>query len=83
MEKSYVKQHIVPQSYLKRFAEMNRNNRDYHICVFRKRYKAANNPFIRSIKDVGFIKNIYDVTTREDSKYWEHFIDRNIEKKED
>ena len=81
MGKGYVDQHIVPQSYLKRFAERNRNNRDYHICVFRKRHKAANNPYIRSIKDVGFVKNIYDVTTREDSKYWEHFIDRNIEKK--
>ena len=81
MGKGYTNQHIVPQSYLKRFAEKNSNNGKYHICVFSKSRKVGKGPFIRSIKDVGFIKNYYDVSIREDPKYWEHFIDRNIENK--
>lgn len=79
MGKAYVDQHIVPQSYLKHFAERNRNNKDYHICVFGKTRKVKSNPYIRSIGDIGFVKKIYDVSTRDDPKYWEHYIDRNIE----
>lgn len=78
MAKTHVKQHVVPQSYLKRFAEKNTNNKGHHIGV-RREDKGKVDLFIKAIDDIAYIDNYYDISTREDPKYWEHFFAENIE----
>lgn len=71
--KDFVKQHIVPQSYLNRFAI--KGDTQYRIGVVPKKGK----PFPSSVNNVGFIRNYYDDEYLEDIKYWEHFYSQNIE----
>lgn len=69
----YTKQHIVPKSYLKRFAQ--KGESAYRIGVIQK----DNRHYIDSINNVGYIKNYYDVDFLEDKKKWEHYFDDNVE----
>ena len=69
---------MVPQSYLKRFAEKNANNNEYHIGV-RNKGRAGIQLFIQAVNNIAYVDNYYDVSTREDSKYWERFFSSNIE----
>lgn len=76
MGKQYVNQHIVPKRYLDRFAS--------HVDgknIIRTRYYVKGKPkfFPASTSDVGYIKNFYDVTDKEDPKYWEHFFANEID----
>lgn len=73
-KKEYTKQHIVPKSYLKRFAQ--KGESAYRIGVIQN----DNRHYIDSINNVGYIKNYYDVDFLEDKKKWEHYFDDNIEK---
>lgn len=70
----YTKQHIVPKSYLKRFAQ--KGETAYRIGVIQK----DNRHYIDSINNVGYIKNYYDIDFLEDKKKWEHYFDDNVEK---
>lgn len=76
MAKEKVRQHIVPQSYLKRFAKKNSNNNGYNIGV---KQGSTSKIFTAAVKDVAFRKNYYDVTNKEDTKYWENYFANNIE----
>ena len=77
MAKEYVKQHIVPKRYLERFTFKNEYGAPV-VGVVLKNTKGIK-PFTRSIKDVGYEKNIYDVEDKNDPKYWEHFLDREFD----
>ena len=76
MAKQFVNQHIVPKRYLDRFAS--KVDGKYIIGT---RYYEKKQPklFRASTADVGYIKNFYDVTDRDDPKYWEHFFAREID----
>lgn len=71
----FEKQHIVPQSYLKRFATQNPKSKKYLIGV---RDKSAR-LFLQSIENVGYLKNYYDTKCHDDNKYWEHYFAKEIE----
>ena len=58
MKNANTKHHIVPQSYLKRFARRNSNNAGYHIGVYQLESKKI---FTDAIKNVAFKNNYYDV----------------------
>lgn len=68
---SFIKQHIVPVVYLKRFAT--KGNSAYRINVLCNKKQ-----FTNSIENVGWIENYYDVDD-DDNKKWEHFYSKNIE----
>lgn len=74
MSKEFVKQHIVPVSYLDRFADPDRMigtrliEKDNKVKLFKT-----------PTKDVGYIKNFYDVTDKNDPKYWEHYLADQID----
>lgn len=70
----YTKQHIVPKSYLKRFAQKGESS--YIIGVIQKDTRH----YIESINNVGYIKNYYDIDFLEDKKKWEHYFNDNVEK---
>ena len=76
MAKQFVNQHIVPKRYLDRFAS--KVDGKYIIGT---RYYEKKQPklFRASTADVGYIKHFYDVTDRDDPKYWEHFFAREID----
>lgn len=77
MKQAYIKQHVVPKCYLDRFAE-NRNGK--HIIGTRTITKNGKvKLFKQSTTEVGYIKNFYDVTDKEDEKYWEHFLAQEID----
>lgn len=68
-------QHIVPQSYLKRFATQNIKNKRYIIGVRDKEIRC----FTQSVENVGYLKNYYDTSYHDDNKYWEHFFANELE----
>jgi len=78
MAREYVDQHVVPQSYLKRFAT--RVSKEKYIIGTRV---VGNNGvpkvFFDSISNVGYVRNFYDVEDKEDPKYWEHFLAKQID----
>ena len=76
MGKEYVNQHIVPKRYLDRFASQMDDKRiiDTRLCT-----KGKVKFFLESTDSVGFIKNYYDVSDKEDPKYWEHFFANEID----
>ena len=76
MGKDYVKQHVVSQGYLRHFGKKRNEKGTYDICVYNKK---SNKVLVNGTHNVGFKKNYYDVTTREDPKYWEKFFSQNIE----
>ena len=80
MGEEFVKQHIVPQAYLNRFAFEDENKREKVIGV---RLSSQNNKkvnfFTNSVKSVGYINNYYDTLQKEDKKHWEHYFDENFD----
>lgn len=78
-KEEYVKQHIVPTSYLKRFARRN-NHKDYYIGVRRITDNGKVRLFSSNTRDIGYVCNYYDVNSiHADPKYWEHFFSRELE----
>lgn len=76
MTKEYTKQHIVPKRYLDRFGTKDGEKTiiGTHIVI-----KGKTKFFTDSTENVGYIKNYYDVTDKNDPKYWEHFFAREID----
>ena len=76
MAKEYTDQHIVPKRYLDRFGM-----KDGKRTMIGTRFAAKGKPrfFIEATDNVGYIKNYYDVTDKDDSKYWEHFFAKEID----
>lgn len=76
MAKGFVKQHIVPKRYLDRFG-----TKDGERTIIGTRIISKGNVrfFTDSTENVGYIKNYYDVTDKDDPKYWEHFFAREID----
>lgn len=76
MAKDYVKQHIVPKRYLDRFG-----TKDGEKTIIGTRIVSKGNVrfFEDSTANVGYIKNYYDVTDKNDPKYWEHYFARKID----
>lgn len=75
MENKYVKQHIVPKRYLDRFAF----GGDKVPVIVTRLNGEIPSFFMASTSDIGYIKNYYDVTDKDDSKYWEHFFAKQID----
>lgn len=76
MAKEYTKQHIVPKRYLDRFGTKDGEKTiiGTHIII-----EGKTKFFTDSTENVGYIKNYYDVTDKNDPKYWEHFFAREID----
>lgn len=76
MAKDYTNQHIVPKRYLDRFGR-----KDGKRTIIGTRIVSKGNVrfFEDSTVNVGFIKNYYDVTDKNDPKYWEHYFAREID----
>ena len=73
----YVKQHIVPKRYLDRFTFYKSGKPSLGVRIIDK---GKVKYFTRPPGDVGFIKRFYDVTDKEDPKYWEHYLDDEFDK---
>lgn len=76
MAKGYTNQHIVPKRYLDRFG-----TKDGKRTIIGTRIVNQDKErfFTDSTANVGYIKNYYDVTDKNDSKYWEHYFAREID----
>lgn len=76
MAKDFTKQHIVPKRYLDRFG-----TKDGKQTIIGTRIvsKGTVRFFTESTENVGYIKNYYDVTDKNDPKYWEHYFAREID----
>lgn len=76
MAKDFTKQHIVPKRYLDRFG-----TKDGKQTIIGTRIVSKGNVrfFTESTENVGYIKNYYDVTDKNDPKYWEHYFAREID----
>lgn len=73
MAEQFKRQHIVPQAYLKRFAE--KKGKNYIIGTRLNESKAEQIRFFqRSVADVAFRTNYYDTQQQKDSKHWEHYL---------
>ena len=75
MAKDFTNQHIVPKRYLDRFGIKDRKTT---IIGTRILEKGEVKFFTTSTDNVGYIKNYYDVTDKDDPKYWEHFFAKEI-----
>ncbi len=78
MSKEYSKQHIVPKCYLDRFATKSSGKDRYIIgtCTIESgRLKL----FEHATTEVGYIRDFYDVTDKDDPKYWEHYFAEKID----
>ena len=76
MANDYTDQHIVPKRYLDRFGT---KGRKATMIGTRMLKKGQVNFFIAATDDVGYIKDYYDVTDKDDPKYWEHFFANTID----
>ncbi|HJB25675.1 MAG TPA: DUF4238 domain-containing protein [Firmicutes bacterium] len=76
MANAYTDQHITPKRYLDRFGT---KGRKATMIGTRMLTKGKVNFFIAATDDVGYIKNYYDVTDKDDPKYWEHFFANKID----
>ncbi len=76
MAKDFTNQHIVPKRYLDRFGE-----KDGKRTIIGTRFVSKGNVkfFEDSTANVGYIKNYYDVTDKNDPKHWEHYFAREID----
>ncbi len=72
----YTNQHIVPKRYINRFA-LGKGDSP-RICV-RRESNGCVKCFYASTDDVGYVKNIYTISDRTDSKYWEHYFAEKID----
>lgn len=80
MSEEFKKQHIVPQSYLSRFAV--HKKADTAIMGVRLQCDTVPKPkfFLSSASDVAYRNNYYDTYARQDEKFWEHYMDRNFDR---
>lgn len=76
MAKDYTKQHIIPKRYLDRFGTKEGKRTIIGIRIVSKGNVSF---FTDSTENVGYIKNYYDVTDKDDPKYWEHYFAREID----
>lgn len=76
MAKDFTKQHIVPKRYLDRFGT---KDGDRTIIGTRIVNKGNVRFFPESTENVGHIRNYYDVTDKDDPKFWEHYFAREID----
>lgn len=76
MGKNYTNQHIVPKRYLNRFGTPDGKKT---LIGTRTTEKGKPRFFRDATSNVGYVKNIYDVTDKSDPKYWEHFFAREID----
>lgn len=76
MGKDYTDQHIVPKRYLDRFGVSDGKRTMIGTRIVKKDEVKF---FMDSTTNVGYIKNYYDVTDKDDPKYWEHFFAREID----
>lgn len=75
-KEEYVHQHIVPKRYLDRFASRNGDKYIIGTCYYNNNKLRF---FPESTENVGYINNFYDVTDKDDPKYWEHFFAEKID----
>lgn len=76
MATDFTNQHIVPKRYLDRFGVKGRNT----TIIGTRIVKNGKVEFFTTSTDgVGYIKNYYDVTDKDDPKYWEHFFAKEID----
>lgn len=76
MAEEYKKQHIVPKRYLDRFGFEG----DKKTLIGVKNVKNKGSLiFTRPTDDIGYVKNLYDVTDKDDEKYWEHYLADNFD----
>lgn len=76
MANDFTNQHIVPKRYLDRFGVKGRNT----TIIGTRIVKNGKVEFFTTSTDgVGYIKNYYDVTDKDDPKYWEHFFAKEID----
>lgn len=80
MAEEFKKQHIVPQSYLSRFAV--HKKADTAIMGVRLQCETVPKPkfFLSSAADVAYRNNYYDTYAQQDEKFWEHYMDRNFDR---
>ena len=72
MAKDFVKQHIVPKRYLDRFATPCKKGKK---CIGVRINDGKEIKFFKTTTDrIGYVKNVYDVTDKEDQKHWEHYL---------
>lgn len=76
MGERFTNQHIVPKRYLDRFASKIDGK---YIIGTRYYVKEQIRLFMESTANVGYIKNYYDVTDKDDSKHWEYYFAREID----
>lgn len=68
---NYINQHIVPRRYLRRFAVQNNGKYRIQTRIVIKGQEKYISPLI---DNVGFRKRIYDVTDKENPKFWENYL---------
>ena len=80
MTEEFKKQHIVPRSYLSRFAV--HKKADTAIMGVRLQCETVPKPkfFLSSVADVAYRNNYYDTYAQQDTKFWEHYIDHNFDR---
>ena len=76
MAEPYKNQHIVPVSYINRFAT--KGQKEY-IIYTRCKSNGLTVYFQSSTDKVGFIKNFYDVTDKSDPKHWEKHLANTVD----
>ena len=76
MSNEYTDNHIVPVAYLKRFGYDSRKKR---LIGTRYQGKQGLKLFENSVENVGYIKNFYDTEFKDDTKYWEHFFNKEFD----
>lgn len=76
MSEDFKKQHIVPKRYLDRFAT--KGEKGYIIGIrIQKTNKVS--LFTNATCNVGYIDNFYDVSDKNEPKYWEHYLANQID----
>lgn len=79
-KKVTVNQHIVPQAYLRRFATLTENGNHQIGVGIRKKDGKGFFATTQSVKNVGYVKNIYEFDCRKDTpNYWENYFAQVIE----
>ena len=79
MSKDFTKQHIVPKCYLDRFATCVDKKNGKYVIGTRTIVDGVPKLFEQATSQVGYIKNFYDVTDKDDPKYWEHFFAEKVD----
>ena len=75
-ENLYKRQHYVSHGYLRHFAVKHEGKANFQICAFQKKEHRL---FVTGVNKVSYKKGCYNVTTRDDPKYWEKYFSKEIE----